>query len=138
MVEFTVYGLPVAQGRPKFYRRGKQVGCYDPAKSKAWKSEVRRFALERGAKIQEGPLDMTLYFYLPRPKSLPKKVRHHTRRPDLDNYCKSVLDALKGVFYRDDSQIICLIARKGYVQNGEQTGVVVQVGPTLAPTGPAV
>ena len=137
MIEFTVYGSPVAQGRPRFARIGNHVRAYDPTKSKDWKSEVRWQAIERGAKIQDGPLDMILYFFLPRPKSLPKKVQHHTKKPDLDNLCKSVKDGLKGICYHDDSQIICLIARKGYVENGEQPGVVVQIGPTLAPTSPA-
>ena len=137
MIEFTVYGSPVAQGRPRFARIGNHVRAYDPTKSKDWKSEVRWQAIERGAKIQDGPLDMILYFFLPRPKSLPKKIQYHTKKPDLDNLVKGVKDGLKGICYNDDSQVICLIARKGYVNEGEQPGVVVQIRPTLASTSPA-
>jgi len=114
MIEFTVYGSPVPQGRPRFFRRGNHVGVYDPAKSKDWKSEIRRQAIEQKAKILDGPLNMNLYFYLPRPKSLPKKVLYHIKKPDVDNLVKAVKDSLKGVCYHDDSQIICIVASKEY------------------------
>jgi len=38
----------------------------------------------------------------------------HTSKPDLDNMVKLVKDALTGVFWRDDSQIDALDARKCY------------------------
>ena len=34
------------------------------------------------------------------------KEGFHTKRPDLDNLAKAVKDALKGVIYADDSQIV--------------------------------
>ena len=57
---------------------------------------------------------MELHFYLLRPKSLPKKIEHHVKKPDLDNLMKAIKDALKGVCYRDDSQIISVTATKKY------------------------
>jgi Holliday junction resolvase RusA-like endonuclease len=57
---------------------------------------------------------MSLVFLFPRPKSLPRRVRHHTTRPDADNCAKAVKDALRGVVYRDDSQIVELFVSKGY------------------------
>jgi Holliday junction resolvase RusA-like endonuclease len=35
-------------------------------------------------------------------------------KPDLDNVMKAVLDALNGVVYADDSQVINLVATKRY------------------------
>lgn len=124
MITFTVYGSPVAQGRPRFFRRGNHVGTYDPAKSKAWKSEVRRQAIEQKAYIQDGPLSLSLRFILLRPKSLPKKVQHHIKKPDLDNLVKGVVDALTGICYKDDSGIILISASKSY---GEQPCVTVEI-----------
>lgn len=124
MIEFTVHGNPVAQGRPKFYRRGTHVGAYDPAKSKDWKSEVRRQAIEQKVDRLDGALYLILHFKMPRPKSLPKKVIHHVKKPDLDNLTKAIKDALKGVAYRDDSQIIRLAATKEY---GDRPGVDVKI-----------
>jgi Holliday junction resolvase RusA-like endonuclease len=39
-----------------------------------------------------------------------------TKKPDLDNLAKSVLDALNGVIYQDDSQIVSLHMTKVYSQ----------------------
>lgn len=124
MITFTVYGSPVPQGRPRFFRRGNHVGTYDPAKSKDWKSEVKWQAIERGAKIQDGPLSLSLRFILLRPKSLPKKVQHHVKKPDLDNLVKGVKDGLKGICFKDDSQVVILVASKHY---GETPCVEVKI-----------
>jgi Holliday junction resolvase RusA-like endonuclease len=130
MIHFTVYGSPVAQGRPRFARIGNHVRAYDPGKSKSWKETVKWQAIENRVRLMEGPLHMILHFRLPRPKSLPKKVLHHTKKPDLDNLVKGVKDGLKGVCYLDDSQVIRLAATKEY---GEQPGVEVRIVPADAP-----
>ena len=109
-----IHGIPAAQQRPRFFRRGSKVGAYDPQRSKSWKEIVRWSAVEAGVPILPGPLKVTLFFLLPRPKSLPKKVTEHTRKPDLDNLIKSVLDALKGIAFKDDAQIVSLRATKAY------------------------
>jgi len=57
---------------------------------------------------------MLLVFHLARPKSLPRKVKFHTKRPDLDNLTKAVKDGLKGVIYRDDSQVVYMRIAKRY------------------------
>jgi Holliday junction resolvase RusA-like endonuclease len=115
--EFNIFGNPVAQGRPKFFRRGNFVGAYDPGKSKTWKEDIKVQVLSQmkaGPVILEGPLMLQLVFRMTRPVSLPKKVIHHTKKPDIDNLQKAVKDALKGICYKDDSQIIEVTARKVY------------------------
>jgi crossover junction endodeoxyribonuclease RusA len=61
-----------------------------------------------------GAVVMTVVFALPRPISLPRKTRQHTTLPDLDKLLRAVLDALTGVLYADDKQVIELRARKLY------------------------
>ena len=100
-----VYGNPVAQARPKFARQGKFVRCYDPEKSRSFKETVKWQAIEQKAVMLTGALEMWLIFYLQRPKSLPKKVVFHTKKPDLDNLVKIIKDALEGICYANDSQI---------------------------------
>lgn len=124
MIDILISGNPVAQGRPKFFRRGSFVGCYDPAKSKTWKEEVKYQAIAKKIPILAGALHMELSFYLPRPKSLPKKTIHHVKKPDLDNLCKAIKDALKGIAYKDDSQVCSLILSKEY---GKNTGVHIRI-----------
>ena len=76
-----------------------------------------------------GAVEVEIQFTLPVPKSWSKQKHkeclagnvHHTKRPDIDNMAKSVLDALNGVAYPDDSQVVCLRIRKGYGEKGETT-----------------
>jgi Holliday junction resolvase RusA-like endonuclease len=116
----TVFGIPVAQGRPKFFRRGDHVGAYDPKKSRDYKSSIRIQAIEKlrvnGSMppLYEGALAMQVHAYLPRPKTLPKRIVHHVKRPDGENISKGICDALQGVAFKDDAQIVELIIRKSY------------------------
>jgi len=129
----TVYGVPVAQGRPRFFRRGDHVGAFDPKASKDYKASIRMQAIEQMVRtgrhgamppLNEGAMAMEVHAYLPRPKTLSKRVRHHTKRPDADNIAKGCKDALKGVVYRDDSQIIDLHVSKEY---GDPPRVVIEL-----------
>jgi len=65
------------------------------------------------------PINLKLVFWLPRPTSLSKKVEYHLKRPDLDNLCKSTMDAMtKAGAWKDDSQIYRLTAEKFYAGKG--------------------
>lgn len=127
MIELTIYGIATAQGRPRFFRRGNFVGTYDPDKSHNWKDYVRSCVLNelKHRPLLETALLMRIAFFLPRPKTLPKKVMWHTKKPDLDNLAKAVKDALKGICYRDDSQIISLLTTKAYA--GDRPMVVITI-----------
>jgi Holliday junction resolvase RusA-like endonuclease len=123
MIQFVVYGEPVAQGRPKFSTRGGFVKAYDPAKSRDYKYYVKLAASEHAPKaLLEGPLGMVLTVYRSTPKSF-SKIKAAlaesgrltpTTKPDIDNYLKGVKDALKGVIWKDDSQVVEVFARKRY------------------------
>ncbi len=128
-ISFFIVGAPVAQGRPRFARRGNFTKVYDPPKSREWKEYVLAVAKQKIGKapLLEGPLKMTLVFYMPRPKSLPKKVIHHIKKPDVDNLVKGVKDALSGFCYEDDKQVVDLRAIKKYAPIGEAGGVDVAI-----------
>lgn len=71
-------------------------------------------AAQTHAHMHDGPVNIHLVFGLPRPVSLPKKVKHHVKKPDLDKLCRSVIDSLTGIMYHDDSYIVFLKATKVY------------------------
>lgn len=126
-MRLRIYGNPVAQGRPRAFWRGNHIGMYDPQKSKSWKETVKWQAIEQKALLLQGAIKMNLLFMLQRPKSLQKKIVYHVKRPDLDNLVKAVKDALRGICYKDDSQIVELIAKKEYVVEVEHAGVIIEI-----------
>ncbi len=123
IVNFTVYGEPVAQGRPKFTTAGGFVRAYDPARSREYKQYVRAEALRvKPEKPLEGELTMQVDIYREIPKSFSKKKiteaiegrLRPTTKPDVSNIIKGVEDAIKGIIYKDDSQIVDLSVSKWY------------------------
>lgn len=123
MIEFTVYGEPVAQGRPRATTRNGFVQLYDPEKSRDYKDYVRLAAAKHAPpKLLEGPLAVMVIAYRSIPKSFSKKkaaaaesgVLYPTTKPDADNYLKGVKDALKGIMWVDDSQVVDVYTRKRY------------------------
>lgn len=126
VLRVRVFGLPVAQGRPRAFKLPSgQIRMYDPATSRDWKRTVLAQVLERKPPVPvEGPLTMTLVFEVPRPKSTPKRVQYPIKRPDLSNMLKAIEDALTGVVYRDDAQIVELSVTKRF---GPTPGVAVRV-----------
>lgn len=118
-IDLVIYGEPVAQGRPKFSTAGGFARAYDPAKSRAYKDYIRLAAAQQmqGKSLLDGALAMSIRVYRPIPKSMSKKkatlaeegkIRPVTK-PDLDNYVKAVKDALKGICWHDDSQVVSYI-----------------------------
>ena len=123
-VNFTVFGNPVAKGRPKFARRGNFVATYTPDKTRKYEEEVRKVATTamKGQEPLETPLNVYIYIRLPIPQSYSKKrteaclegLERPTKKPDLDNYAKAIMDSLNGIVYADDSQVVELHVTKVY------------------------
>ena len=137
MLKFTIPGEPQGQGRPRFTRRGKHVQTYDPEKSRNYKAFVGLIAAD-AVKAQEWhykekePVCVTIYAYMSVPRSKSKNFRRAalgkeivpTKTPDLDNVYKAVTDAMSGIVYSDDKQVVAARIAKLY---GEQPRVEVEV-----------
>jgi Holliday junction resolvase RusA-like endonuclease len=126
MIKFNLPVMPVAQGRPRFTRRGI---AYTPAKTRKAKEEIR--ALVKAAYKGEPltcALNVELVFNFPKSKNLIKRYGHtyHTKKPDLDNLTKLVLDALNGVLWVDDAQIYAVKAIKRYTPFNASVEIEVQ------------
>lgn len=100
-VEIIIPGRPVAKGRPRF-GNGR---AYTPDSTRAKEREIAQLAKIAmiGKKPFLGPVAVAV-------KAWVKGQR--TGRPDLDNICKSYCDALNGIVYSDDSQIVDLHIQK--------------------------
>ena len=136
-IELTIPGKPVAQGRPRFYRRGTFVVATDPKASKVYKADIQYLAQKHKednniSGLLDGPLGLDVMAYFPCRKcrwrkTKPRTEEHHAKRPDADNVAKSIKDGLTGVFYHDDSQISELIIRKRIAAQGEAPRIEVSL-----------
>lgn len=142
MIRFFVPGVP-APGGSKTPMRNPHTGkiyVKDACKrNPAWRDRVASFALEAmaGRRPMEGPIRMTLYFMLPRPKSHygtgknADKLKdtapiYHTSKPDATKLVRSTEDALTGILWRDDAVIAQQVVDKTY-EAGKGPGVIVEV-----------
>ncbi len=117
-IKFTIEGIPIGKGRPRFFRKGNFVGTYTPENTRSWEAVIRWYCrMHRPLTIPMGPAIIFLTFNMPRPKSLPKKTKHHVKKPDLDNMAKAVLDAMQGSFFHSDSQIVFMGIGKQYAEH---------------------
>lgn len=129
-ISFRVYGIPQTKGSAKaFYRPGMRfpVVMNDNPRNKPWSQTVSAVAQQHrpSSGLWPGPVRVILVFRLPVPKSLPKRrPAFMTKRPDIDKCTRSILDAIKGVIYCDDSQVVGLEVAKLY---GLDSGVLVRV-----------
>lgn len=125
-VTFIVYGIPVPKARPRFRRIGNFVSTYTAAKTKTYEDSVREAARSAMGSSEplETPVSVYCYIRCPIPASYSKKrkqacldgIEKPTHRPDADNTFKSVSDAMNGIVYKDDSQIINIHITKVYAE----------------------
>lgn len=105
MTKFEYYGPVMGQARPRFTRKGR---TYDPPEMKRYKADIRAAYERQVGRLYEGPVYVSIHAYRPLAKRTPKKVTRQawTSKPDADNIGKAVLDALTGVAWRDDAQVV--------------------------------
>jgi Holliday junction resolvase RusA-like endonuclease len=114
---FRYTGTVRGQGRPKFARCGSAVYAYESAKDRDYKQALATAYAEQcgGVSFGGAPVAVNITVMRALPKSKPKRVKceEDTKKPDIDNIVKAVLDALvmAGCF-DDDSQVIELSACK--------------------------
>lgn len=130
VVSFTVDGRPVPKGRPRVTRHG----TYTPKSTQIFESAIRAAWLERGEKpFADGEaLDVMVNAYFSIPSGTPKRKRDglhltpYLKRGDIDNIIKSVLDALNGIAYKDDSAVFSVYGRKIYTDGEPFTAVTIR------------
>lgn len=127
VILFEVRGKPVTQGSMRAYLpKGSRfpVVTHANPKTAEWRNlvamEARRVA---PATPWLGPVKITLVFRLQRPKGHyhPKSgelradaARHPSSPPDASKLLRAVEDALTGLIYRDDAQIVHAVVWKQY------------------------
>lgn len=123
MLEFVVPGIPAPQGSKRAFVRGGRVALVEScARVKPYRALVGLAASQSRIGAPTGqPVEITIAFAFVRPKShytskgaIRTGAPSHPGKPDIDKLCRAVLDALTGILYHDDAQVIRLSATKGY------------------------
>lgn len=124
MIKMTILGEPVAQHRPRITTVGKFPRMYKTAKDNTYREKLYWEAKKLGIVPIDRKIQVTveLDIFRPIPKSFSKRkvleaqasVLRPTTKPDIDNYIKQIFDALNGLIWEDDAQIVSVKARKFY------------------------
>jgi crossover junction endodeoxyribonuclease RusA len=125
-IRIEVRGTPAPQGSKRHVGGGRMI-----EQSKAvgpWREAVRA----ETQRVMEhfvpfgGPVTVILVFYLPRPRTLPRKIVLPFKRPDLDKLIRAVLDGLTdGGLWNDDGQVQTITAQKFYATAADPPGAIV-------------
>jgi len=134
MVTFKVDANPVGKQRARYARRGNFISTYTPEKTRTYETLIKDAAIEAmgASEPLETPVSLYLYIRAPIPKSYSKKkiadclngFEKPIKKPDASNVLKSVEDAMNGVVYKDDTQIVNIHVTKVY---SSQSGIDVCV-----------
>lgn len=111
-IEFTIPGACVPKERPRSTWRSGKVITYTPQRSRTFMKLAKVVAQDRCNKLgvkpipYPEPVKMTVEFTL---------NRQTTARPDIVNLLAALCDALEGICYENDSQVVELhsIQKKG-------------------------
>ena len=140
-LSFTVYGVAQPQGSAKaFIPKGwnRAVITSDNPKNKGWRQLVAEAASEAirqmpaaDREVTTDAVRLTVAFHLPRPKYLKGKSAPHVTRPDCDKLVRSIFDSLTKVVWRDDSQVVELVASKHYAAVDAVPCAVIRIEPVV-------
>ena len=128
-MQFIVEGKPQGKARARtFYNsRVGKMQSITPEQTKSYEDLIRwSYKAAGGQYMDDKVLQVHIQAYYPIPKGFSKakrkaavkEVLRPTTKPDCDNIIKVVLDALNGVAYYDDKQVVCVSCNKYYGESG--------------------
>lgn len=136
MITITIPGEARGKGRPRFARRGNFVKTYTDEKTASYENLVAMAGAEamQGRPLIAGAVHATMEVRVAVPKSWSKKKTAAalagdvlpTTKPDLDNVIKAIMDALNGIVWQDDKQVVQLAVRKRYAEKPYTTLNVIE------------
>ena len=120
--EFEVPGRVIGKGRP---RLNSYTGIvYTPTRTKDYESLVEQYFLLKYPrfKVLEGRIKVSIIAYFSIPKTTKKADINEmlennispTKKPDIDNIVKAILDSMNKFAFKDDNQITKLEVEKKY------------------------
>lgn len=124
-VTFSVHGPAATKGSTKTMPHrttGKLITIADAKSLPVWTQAMAWSAKRAGVKVLPKPraIGVRVWLLFARPGSVSVKERPlMTVKPDVDKCLRATLDALTGIAYEDDSQVIETTVRKRYAARTE-------------------
>lgn len=126
-MDFEIMGAPVGKSRPRFSTLNGFARAIKVEADVTYENMVQlMFKLNKPADYDlfDKPVSVRIEAYFPVPKSFSNKRAGKalageiapTKKPDADNIAKIICDALNGVAYMDDTQVIELTVVKKYAK----------------------
>jgi Holliday junction resolvase RusA-like endonuclease len=121
VIRIEIQTEPVAKARARTVIVNGQCHSYTPERTKTAQDLIRLRCMRHQEQCfgEHIPVKLTVVFYRTKSKWLSKKETKPFRKSDLDNYCKTVMDAINGVLVADDAQICNLSAKKRWTDRNE-------------------
>lgn len=141
-IRFWVPGIPAPAGSKKGFYNKKKNRVFivdDCSRNKPWQTDVKAFGYQayRGP-VLTGPVHVCVFFYMPRPKGhygtghnmlrlKESAPLYPTSAPDTTKLFRSVEDALTGLIWKDDAQVVIQFLRKFYAgEKGPGADIAIQ------------
>ena len=133
---FEVEGEVIGKGRPRFTRQGR---TYTPKKTLDYERAIKKAYINKYSYLSKKSLRIKICAYLEVARSHSKikkskmlmNLLQCTKKPDVDNIVKVVLDALNKVAYQDDTQVVELVAIKRWSNTSKLKIVIEEIGETM-------
>ena len=123
MRAFVIEGEPKGKGRPRFNSNSgfaytpENTVMYENLIKMSYRQECNEPMYEKGVPLV---VQITAFYSIPQSASRTKrqnmlfeKIRP-TKKPDIDNLCKVVMDSLNKIAYHDDAQVVKATVSKFY------------------------
>lgn len=138
-ISFTVHGRAYPKGSMRAFNvKGKKFPVLTSMTGKnlkTWEQTIRgelQLVMSQTPKstlmaMFDAPIAVGIRFHMPRPKKPKKKqTKYPTTQPDVDKLARAAVDALSGIVFKDDAQVVALQVRKVYAELGAKAEIVVE------------
>ena len=137
MIHLVIPGNPLAKARARTFQRGCKIITWDPQwqTKESVKNELEAQIRQKiGGAVplpyftKNRAVEVHFCFFMPYPKDLNRWIEsYHKKTPDASNCVKFYEDALNGIAFADDSQIVSLLAHKIYSENPRTEIMIMEI-----------
>ena len=133
-MKFVIPGNPKGKARPIITKSGH---AFTPKATVSYENWVKQCYMLSGNKERlEGQIGAHIeaFFAIPKSTSLKRHAEmlsgriRPTKKPDIDNIVKSILDSLNEMAYKDDSQVVQLVVNKYYSDDPRVEVEIMEIG----------